>query len=81
MRGNECENRAIFTRKSRDFHANLLHVRFRNGGGTRKARVRSRAICGALSHRSISKRGHFFSQAPGFSFFRIFKNIATIPTL
>ena len=54
MRENEGE-------KLRDFRANL-HIRVRDGAvDTRKASGRNRAFCGAPWHRSISKRGHFFS--------------------
>ena len=44
-----------------NFCANLVHIPVRNGtADIGNARGRNRAFCGAPSHRSVSKGGHFF---------------------
>ena len=69
MRENECEN----------IRVNLLYFHTRIAAAdTGKACSRITAFCGALWHHGVSKRGRYFSWAPGVYCFRIFRNIATI---
>ena len=59
---------------SRDFCAIITNIRIRNvAADTCDLYGANNGCCGALWHPSVSKKGHFFSQAPGFYFLAILK--------